>query len=244
MVNHYVRTLLFLGILLVRTGATGQTAPAAWVVPEEAAEKVCPFQFSPETVKAGENDPVKTGFTYERLMTGPIASDMETAKARVQKLTKIVPPPGDPASADFQKQTDGEMFFRITTGKAPMPQFGSILSTEERWQVISFLRSFNSGYIQPLPVVNTAAGEKNLKLYLYCNYKQKLLYVICKEVTEENKEISIKGIDIQLNARRYFGILKIGDPKTTDKLGMVLFPFPSDLPGGKFSWAWRGPRRQ
>jgi len=221
MVNHYVRTLLFLGILLVRTGATGQTAPAAWVVPEEAAEKVCPFQFSPETVKAGEN-------IFQRNCK---SCHGDPGK---KNWAKIVPPPGDPASADFQKQTDGEMFFRITTGKAPMPQFGSILSTEERWQVISFLRSFNSGYIQPLPVVNTAAGEKNLKLYLYCNYKQKLLYVICKEVTEENKEISIKGIDIQLNARRYFGILKIGDPKTTDKLGMVLFPFPSDLPGGKW----------
>jgi hypothetical protein len=125
------------------------------------------------------------------------------------------------------------MFFRITTGKAPMPQFGSILVPDERWQVISYIRSFNKSYAQPLPKINTAAGEKNLILNLYCNYRQKQLYVLCREVTPEKKEIPIKGIDIQLNARRYFGILKIGDPKTTDKLGMVNFPFPSDLPGGK-----------
>ena len=109
-----------------------------WVVPEEAKGKVCPFQFTPETVKSGEN-------VFQKNCK---SCHGDPGK---QNWAKIVPPPGDPASAGFQGQTDGEMFYRITTGKAPMPQFGNVLSDEERWHVISYIRSFNSGYVQPAP---------------------------------------------------------------------------------------------
>jgi hypothetical protein len=34
--------------------------------------------------------------------------------------------------------------------------------------------------------------------------------------------------------KRYFGILRVGDPKTTNAKGLALFDFPSDLPGGQF----------
>ena len=219
MLRKYSRPFLFAGIILIRTGLHAQQVPVVWVVPEEARQKVCSFQFTPEMVKAGEN-------IFQRNCK---SCHGDPGK---QNWAKIVPPPGDPASAEFQKQTDGEMFYRITTGKIPMPQFGNILSDEERWQVISFLRSFNSAYIQPAPAANVAESEKNLKLYLYCNYRQKQLCVICKEITKDKKEIPARGIDIQLNARRYFGILKIGDPKTTNGQGMAFFPFPADLPGG------------
>ena len=218
-IKKYFRILFFIFIIL-RIGASAQSTIATWVVPEEAKEKVCPFQFTPETVKSGENIFQKNCKSCH-------------GDAGKQNWAKIVPPPEDPASAGFQKQTDGEMFYRITTGKTPMPQFGNILSDEERWQVISYIRSFNPNYVQPAPVVKAGSGSKTLHLRIYCNYRQKKLYVLCMEVTKDKTEIPAKGIDIQLNVKRYFGILRVGDPKTTNASGLVLFDFPADLPGGQ-----------
>ena len=225
--QKYYRTMkkyfgvLFFIIIIARIGLIAQTLPMVWVVPEELNDKVCPFQFTTETVKNGENIFQKNCKSCH-------------GDPGKKNWAKIVPPPGDPASADFQKQSDGEMFFRVTTGKTPMPKFGNILSDEERWQVISYIRSFNPDYVQPAPVVKTGGGSKNLKLSLYCNYREKKLYVLCKQIMPDKSEIPAKGIDIQLNVRRYFGILRLGDPKPTNSTGFAWFNFPSDLPGGQF----------
>lgn len=220
MVKKYLYILFFIFIVL-RISAFAQSTITAWVVPEEVKEKVCPFHFTPETVKSGENIFQKNCKSCH-------------GDPGKQNWAKIIPPPGDPASAGFQKQTDGEILFRVTTGKTPMPQFGNILSDEERWQVISYIRSFNANYVQPTPVVKAGSGSKNLKLRMYCNYRQKKLYVLCMEITKDKSEISAKSIDIQLNVKRYFGTLRVGDPKTTNARGLALFDFPSDLPGGPF----------
>lgn len=41
----------------------------------------------------------------------------------------------------FQKQTNGEIFWKMTTGRKDMPAFEKILSEEQRWQVVSYLRN-------------------------------------------------------------------------------------------------------
>ncbi|MCZ6765924.1 MAG: cytochrome c, partial [bacterium] len=48
----------------------------------------------------------------------------------------------DFTSAEMNKQSDGELFWKITTGKPPMPTFGQILSDEQRWLVVRYLRTF------------------------------------------------------------------------------------------------------
>ncbi|MGP8216308.1 MAG: c-type cytochrome [Bacteroidia bacterium] len=52
--------------------------------------------------------------------------------------------PGDFTKADFQSQTDGELFWKITNGKKPMPSYKKDLEDNERWQVINFLRTLKS----------------------------------------------------------------------------------------------------
>ena len=213
--------ILFSIVFLLRIGSYAQTPVSGWVIPEEVKDKVCPFQFSAESIKAGEN-------VFQKNCK---SCHGDPGK---QNWAKIVPPPGDPAPAEFQKQKDGDIFFKVTTGRAPMPQFGNILSEEERWQVISYIRSFNSAYVQPAPVVKAGSNSKTLRLHIYSNYKEKKLYVLCTELKTDKREIPAKDIDIQLTAKRYFGNLRIGEPKTTNSRGLALFDFPSDLPGGKF----------
>jgi len=219
MVKKYIGILFFLFIIL-RISVHAQSAAITWVVPEEAKERLSTFRFTPETIKSGENIFQKNCKSCH-------------GDPGKQNWAKIVPPPGDPASDEFQKQTDGEMFFRVTSGKTPMPQFGNILSEDERWQVISYIRSFNTNYVQSISLAKAPKGSKNLKLRMYCNYSRKKLYVLCKELTEDNSEFPAKGIEIQLNVKRYFGSLQL-DTRTTNAKGIALFDFPSTLPGGQF----------
>ena len=54
----------------------------------------------------------------------------------------------DPGPADLTdakrmaKLTDGEIYYKITVGKKPMPSFEKRLSEEQRWGLVLLVRSF------------------------------------------------------------------------------------------------------
>ncbi len=50
----------------------------------------------------------------------------------------------DFTSASFSEQTDGEIFWKISNGNAPMPAFKAMLSEDQRWQVLNYIRTFAS----------------------------------------------------------------------------------------------------
>jgi hypothetical protein len=43
-----------------------------------------------------------------------------------------------------QAQTDGELFWKISNGKGAMPAWKSLLSDEDRWRLVAFVRTFRS----------------------------------------------------------------------------------------------------
>ena len=49
--------------------------------------------------------------------------------------------PVDLSDAYTQDQTDGQLYFTLTRGRALMPFYRDALSEEERWDVINYLRS-------------------------------------------------------------------------------------------------------
>jgi mono/diheme cytochrome c family protein len=49
---------------------------------------------------------------------------------------------GDFSSAEFQKQTDGELFYKMIDGRDDMPAFvKKIASEEDRWLIVNFVRT-------------------------------------------------------------------------------------------------------
>ncbi|MCX6251631.1 MAG: c-type cytochrome [Bacteroidetes bacterium] len=214
-------TCIFFLIWMIIPRGVCQVLGADWPVPEPAKSIVCAASFSKETVSAGDA-------LYQKNCK---ACHGDPGK---QNWAKIVPVPGDPASAEFQKQTDGEIFFRITTGKVPMPSFQPILPEQDRWNIISYIRSFNPQYIQPTPQQKVAGGGRTIRLLLACDYNQKRLYVVCNEITKDKTIVPVENADIQLLAKRYFGNLQIGHSVHTNKIGLAVFDFPQNLPGDKF----------
>jgi len=42
----------------------------------------------------------------------------------------------------MSEMADGEIFYRISEGRRPMPPFKRTLSEEQRWELVNFLRTF------------------------------------------------------------------------------------------------------
>lgn len=49
--------------------------------------------------------------------------------------------PGDFAHPRMSEQTDGELFWKITQGRTPMPAYRGTLSQKQRWALVNYLRT-------------------------------------------------------------------------------------------------------
>jgi len=201
-------------IFFIGTGISAQT----WVVPDDQKAVVAPFKFTPDRQKQGEQLYLKNCQSCHGIPTK-------------DNWAKLTPPPGDLAKDKAQKQTDGELFYRITTGKVPMPEFRNILPEDDRWWVIAYLRSFNPGYIQPNPVGKAAFTGRIVTLIMDYSTPMHKIVVTANEQIKDDKTRLAAGIEVMLFVRRYFGKMQVEDIKTTNANGQALFEFPADLPG-------------
>ncbi len=190
-----------------------------WVVPEDKKDKKSPFIFTSETASKGES-------VFKQ---NCVICHGEPSKGTYNK--GLVPSPGDPASDKFQKETDGALFYKLTIGRGAMPQFKDVLTEEQRWEVISYFRSFNKGYVQPSAenkaVASSAVRDINLTLSFLAVSGQ------IKALLTDKTNNPVAGAEIGLFVKRYFGNLKLGESSTTNDQGIAFFDFPKDLPGDK-----------
>ncbi len=103
-------------------------------VPEEAAAVPNPIEASDESVEAGAgfyaaNCAVCHGETGEG--DGPGAEGLERK-------------PSDLHADHVQENSDGALFYIISHGRpdTPMPAWEDVLSEEDRWHVVNFLRTY------------------------------------------------------------------------------------------------------
>jgi len=145
----------------------------------------------------------------------------------------LQPPPPDITSQQMQSNKDGEIFYKILNGKLTMPQFKNILSEDDIWHVISYVRSFNENY-QPDSVIiadNQQVSDKaELKIQIDSDNEKILVKVTTRN--EEGVSIPMAGIKVNFFIQRYFGNLKFNSSKTNNN-GEISIPFPLDIPGNE-----------
>ena len=112
-----------------------------------------------------------------------------------------------------------------------MPSFKNVFSEDERWKIISYLRSFHKGYVQVLSKFDPRKS-KLVKMVLSFNPLTHLVRVEIK-ATEKTGIVLLKNDEVELFVTRYFGRLKIDKSMTTNNQGIAFFKFPEDLPGDK-----------
>lgn len=121
-------------------GVTGMTdhsdMMAAHAIPEEAAAVANPVAVSDASLAAGQA-------TYSQNCAACHGVEGKGDGAAVAGLN---PKPADFHAAHVQELADGALFYIITHGRegTAMVAWENILSEEQRWEVVNFLRTFEA----------------------------------------------------------------------------------------------------
>lgn len=122
------------GIILANTRSE-------WIAPPEAKEQKNPVPATDTSIAAG-----KAIYTDKCVNCHGDKGDGDGSEADMYDVK-----PADFANPTIAKETDGELFWKVTTGRKPMPSFKTKLSDDERWQVINFIRTFMTSQQTPAP---------------------------------------------------------------------------------------------
>ena len=102
-----------------------------WVTPDAQAKVANPLPANDQTIAEGKKvyaSKCNDCHGKKGKGDGPKSADLDVS-------------PMDFTKADFQKQPDGALYWKISEGRKPMPAFKSELSKEQRWQVINYIRT-------------------------------------------------------------------------------------------------------
>jgi mono/diheme cytochrome c family protein len=120
-------TSLFLFPLIAFSGDSA----SEWKAPERAARRKNPIPADEKSIEAGRAVYTKECYSCHGAAgkgDGPAAIALERS-------------PGDLSSPKMWEQTDGALFWKISTGKKPMASFETILTEEQRWNVVNYIRT-------------------------------------------------------------------------------------------------------
>ncbi len=164
-----------------------------WIVPDDKKGKLSTFQFDDNTRKAGEK------------LYSVNCMSCHGAPGKGNFL-KMVPPPPDPATDMIQKNSDGELFYKLTNGRGQMPSFKNALSSDEIWHVISFVRSFNSSYKQLIMPVITSSAYPGAVIKMALSYNEADSTIVLEAVAvKQESSVPVTGAEVKILVHRTFG---------------------------------------
>jgi mono/diheme cytochrome c family protein len=118
------------GVILILGFTTfNQTTP--WTVPDAAAKVANPVKADAASLETGKSlwaTHCQSCHGKKGMGDGNKAAQLKTA-------------PGDFTKPDFQKQSDGTLFYKTSEGKGDMPSFKKkITDPEEIWSLVNHMR--------------------------------------------------------------------------------------------------------
>ncbi len=120
-------------IVLATLGSPSLALRSSWKVPLEADLLINPVPVTQESLGAGSviyahRCAVCHGDTGQG--DGPSSLSLRVRPANLS----------DP---ELMAQPDGRLFWKLSVGRGPMPNWQLVLSEQERWQVINYIRTFS-----------------------------------------------------------------------------------------------------
>ena len=126
-----MRNNIILCLLLFSNSLLGQMQQ--WTAPSQANTINNPVISSQESIKLSK----KLYDQYCGVCHGNRGKGDGVAGVALQ------PKPANFTKPIFTQQKDGAIFWKITTGKAPMAAYKGIISDDEIWSIINYIRSFS-----------------------------------------------------------------------------------------------------
>jgi mono/diheme cytochrome c family protein len=123
-----------------------------WTVPKQAELMTNTVEVNAESLAKGQK-------IYKSLCA---SCHGNTGRGDVVAMQSLNPKPTDFTTDNFQNQTDGTIYWKMSEGRGLMASYKTMLSEEQRWQVVNYLRTFqkssaskNNDSSAPKTVVNT-----------------------------------------------------------------------------------------
>lgn len=190
------------------------------VVPPVDKVKASPFAFNASTSKDGKS-------IYDMSCLS-----CHGTPGKANYLKGLNPTPADLGTEKVQNQTDGEIFYKISEGNVLMPKFKTTLTEKDRWKLVSYIRSFNSKYVQPAIVKSANLLTKTVQIeFKYDSVSRRISLLAISVINKDTTRL--KGSEELLFVKRYFGSLQIGSATKINDKGIATFDFPKNLPGDK-----------
>lgn len=204
----YVNIILLSIFLLSIHSASGAVD---WPVPADFATMQNPVEFNNPNVRAGRD-------LYDK--------NCKSCHGDPGKYNALplVPPPPDAASDVMQNQTDGDMFYKITTGRGAMPQFETSLSPDEIWKIITYMRRFDPRNEGKLTEEELLKG----KIYALVGNNNTSLDIVAEVVDKQGNNVKLANSPVFVYASKAFGNMPVGSV-VTDSEGRASFPIPENL---------------
>jgi mono/diheme cytochrome c family protein len=123
--------LIILIAVFFACAAKAQSKP--WIVPASAQAVKNPVAATPDILKAA-----KTLY-----ITNCAPCHGEKGKGDGPAAASLTPKPADHTSAALHNELDGSLFWKLSEGRTPMPQYKKILTETQRWELIDYIRSLS-----------------------------------------------------------------------------------------------------
>ncbi|MFA9371155.1 MAG: cytochrome c [Labilibaculum antarcticum] len=210
-------------LFLVFTFTPAVVKAEEWSVPASAKKKQNPYEASTKNISSGKK-------IYN------INCKSCHGDATLGNMLPLQPvAPSDLGSQAFLIQTDGEIYYKVNKGNGAMPTFEKTLSDEDKWMVITYLRSFDQNKKASKKIAEVINPEVNdVRILLDINKEDKRIIANLSGLTKKGDRVALQGIELSIKVKRSFGYLDIsGDDAYTNEKGEVNVQFPADLPGDR-----------
>lgn len=209
---------LFIGVLII--GFANNTYSQDFVIPDEYMTMKNPSLANEDNLKAGAEIYKEKCFSCHGM-----PGEDNNQKA-------LIPTPPDFGSDVVMGKTPGEFYYVLTYGKPPlMAPYEALITEEDRWKIVSYLKSFDKNYVPEATTENIVVIKKataNIELKINEEEQKISAYVT---VTDTNgNTVPFAGANVIFSVKRYFGNLEF-DSKKANNQGVAIVDYPKDIPG-------------
>ncbi len=191
---------------------SAQVFAEEWKVPADQKNKINPQEYNLANVNKGKDLYLKNCKSCH-------------GDAGKNNVLPLVPPPVDITSEKMQKNTEGELYYKITNGRGAMPQFKATISDDDRWRIVNYISNFSTKK-QPLLV---DAPPLKAKLLASVNEQEKKVEVFA-EYELNGVFTKLPNTPIAISAKKTFGNIEMGKV-LTDENGRAEFTIPETVIG-------------